>query len=72
MNHQVLMFQQIVQGSPKNNIQHKDKVKICWRFLCVGPGSPLGFQKNPTNHRPFWRPEGNIVHNAVSPEMAYG
>jgi hypothetical protein len=35
-------------------------------------GSTLGFQQNPANHRPFWRPEGNIVHivhNEVSPEM---
>ena len=38
-------------------------------------GSNLDFQQNPTNHRPFWRLEANTVHrvhNAVSPEMAYG
>jgi hypothetical protein len=47
---------------------------ICWN-VWADPGSTLGFQQNPTNHRPFWRPEGNTahrVHNEVSPEMAYG
>jgi hypothetical protein len=42
---------------------------------CVDLGSTLGFQQNPANHRSFWRLEGNTahrVHNAVSPEMAYG
>jgi hypothetical protein len=38
-------------------------------FFSTNSGSTLVFQQNPTNHRPFWRSEGNTthkVHNAVS------
>jgi hypothetical protein len=40
------------------------------------PGSDLkGFQQNPQTIGPPGKPEGNVVHrvhNAVSPEIAYG